>query len=60
VGLGGIRSFTLADGSEAGTAYDAGADARFNKPNRLAMDERGRLLVAEDGRVHSVRVVEVQ
>ncbi len=41
---------TLAGGSEAGTADGAGAGARFNKPCALALDERGRLLVAEAGR----------
>jgi len=49
---------TLAGNSEAGTADGAGPGARFTKPFRLALDERGRLLVAEVGRVDTLRVVE--
>jgi hypothetical protein len=49
---------TLAGGSEAGTADGAGAVARFKRPWRLALDERGRLLVAECERVDTLRVVE--
>ena len=49
---------TLAGGSEAGTADGAGAGARFTEPLQLALDERGRLLVAEGGRVDTLRVVE--
>ena len=48
---------TLAGGSEAGTADGAGAGARFVNPWRLALDERGRLLVVELGR-GVLRVVE--
>ncbi len=50
---------TLADSSEPGTADGAGAVARFNKPFTLALDERGRLLVSEDSREDTLRVVEV-
>jgi len=53
----GRQVTTLAGGSEAGTADGAGAGARFKKPYALALDERGRLLVAED-RVDTLRVVE--
>ena len=49
---------TLAGSSEAGTADGAGAVARFKEPLRLAIDERGRLLVAEFERADSLRVVE--
>jgi hypothetical protein len=49
---------TLAGSSEAGTADGDGAGARFNKPFRLALDERGRLLVSERGRADTLRVVE--
>ena len=49
---------TLAGGSEAGTEDGAGAGARFKEPYRLALDERGRLLVAEIGRADKLRVVE--
>ena len=41
---------TLAGSSEPGTADGAGAVARFNQPYSVALDERGRLLVAERGR----------
>ena len=53
---------TLAGGSEAGTAdgAGAGAGARFNQPFRLALDERGLLLVAELNRWDTLRVVEAQ
>jgi hypothetical protein len=46
---------TLAGGSEAD---GAGPGARFTKPCRLALDERGRLLVVEKGRADTLRVVE--
>ena len=49
---------TLAGSSEPGTADGAGAVARFNEPCRLALDERGRLLVTEWGRKDTLRVVE--
>jgi hypothetical protein len=49
---------TLAGGSEAGTADGAGAGALFKEPHRLALDERGRLLVSEVGRPDTLRVVE--
>jgi hypothetical protein len=53
---------TLAGSSEPGTADGAGAVARFNKPYRLVLDERGRLLVAElagsGGRTDTLRVVD--
>jgi hypothetical protein len=54
----GRQVTTLAGGSEAGTADGAGAGARFKQPFRLALDERGRLLVAELGRADSLRVVD--
>jgi hypothetical protein len=38
---------TLTGSSEPGTADGAGAVARFNGPHKLALDERGRVLVAE-------------
>ncbi len=46
----GRQVTTLAGGSEAGTADGAGAGACFKEPIVLALDERGRLLVAERGR----------
>jgi hypothetical protein len=53
---------TLAGSSEPGTADGASAVARFTEPFRLALDERGRLLVAEfaggEGRKDTLRVVE--
>jgi hypothetical protein len=49
---------TLAGGSEADAADGAGAGARFNKPFRLALDERWRLLVTEGGQADTLRVVE--
>ena len=49
---------TLAGSSEPGTADGAGAVARFNKSCRLLLDERGRLLVSEDDREDTLRVVE--
>ncbi len=49
---------TLAGSSEPGTADGAGAVARFKFPTRLALDERGRLLVAELDRSDTLRVVE--
>jgi uncharacterized membrane protein YgcG len=54
----GRQVTTLAGGSKAGTADGAGAGARFKTPWRLALDERGRLLVAECGRVDTLRVVD--
>jgi hypothetical protein len=54
----GRQVTTLAGGSEAGTADGAGAGARFEKPYALALDERGRLLVAEADRADTLRVVE--
>lgn len=54
----GRQVTTLAGGSEAGTADGAGAGARFNHPWRLALDERGRLLVVEFDREDTLRVVE--
>jgi hypothetical protein len=54
----GRQVTTLAGGSEAGTADGAGAGARFNEPFALALDERGRLLVAEADRADTLRVVE--
>ena len=54
----GRQVTTLAGGSEAGAADGAGAGARFTKPVRLALDERGRLLVAELSRADTLRVVE--
>ena len=56
--LTGRHVTTLAGGSEAGTADGAGPGARFTKPWRLALDERGRLLVREVGRADTLRVVE--
>ena len=49
---------TLAGSSERGTADGAGAVSRFKHPHSLALDERGRLLVAELGREDTLRVVE--
>ena len=49
---------TLAGGSEAGMADGNGQDARFDRPYRLALDERGRLLVAEVVRGDTLRVVD--
>jgi hypothetical protein len=54
----GRQVTSLAGGSEAGTADGAGAGARFKKPWRLALDERGRLLVVECGRADTLRVVD--
>jgi sugar lactone lactonase YvrE len=54
----GRQVTTLAGGSEAGTADGAGAGARFHEPFRMALDERGRLLVAECGRAGMLRVVD--
>ena len=48
----------LAGGSVAGTADGAGTGARFEKPCALALDERGRLLVAEHSRAGTLRVVD--
>jgi hypothetical protein len=41
------RVTTLAGSSEAGSLDGAGAAARFARPLKLALDERGRLLVTE-------------
>ena len=54
----GDQVTTLAGSSEAGTADGTGAGARFECPYRVALDERGRLLVAEEGKVDTLRVVE--
>ncbi len=54
----GRQVSTLAGGSEAGTADGAGAGARFTYPFPLVLDERGRLLVAEDGQVVKLRDVD--
>jgi sugar lactone lactonase YvrE len=54
----GRQVTTLAGGSEAATADGAGAGARFKEPVALALDERGRLLVAEGDRADSLRVVD--
>ncbi len=51
----GRQVTTLAGGPEAGTADGAGAAASFM---RLALDERGRLLVAECSRAPTLRVVD--
>jgi len=42
---------TLAGASEAN---GTGAGARFNKPYRLALDERGRLIMTEDDRADTL------
>ena len=53
---------TLAVSSKSVTADGAGTVACFNGPNRLALDERGSVLVAEfggcEGRKDTLRVVE--
>jgi hypothetical protein len=49
---------TLAGSSKRGTADGAGAVVRFNKPYRLALDERGRLVVAEFCWEDTLRVAE--
>jgi len=54
----GDQVTTLAGSSEAGTADGTGTGARFNYPFRMALDERGRLLVTEGCRVDTFRVVE--
>jgi hypothetical protein len=54
----GRQVTTLAGGSEVGTADGSGAGARFQHPWRLALDERGRLLVGELGRAETLRVVD--
>jgi hypothetical protein len=54
----GRQVTTLAGGSEAGTADGAGAGARFKLPVALALDERGRLLVADYDRADTLRVVD--
>jgi hypothetical protein len=53
----GRQVTTLACGSEVGTADGAGAGARFNQPIRMALDERGRLLVVPM-RGETLRVVD--
>jgi hypothetical protein len=47
-----------AAGAETGTADGNGQDARFDRPYLLALDERGRLLVAEVAGVDKLRVVD--
>jgi hypothetical protein len=54
----GRQVTTLAGGSEAGTVDGAGVGARFKYPSPLALDERGRLLVAEDGQGVTLRMVD--
>ncbi len=53
---------TLVGNSETDTVDGAGTVVHFNQPCRLALDERGRLLVAEwaggEGRKDTLRVVE--
>jgi hypothetical protein len=49
---------TIAGSSERGTADGAGTRARFKEPFRLALDERGRVLVTEYGRQDTLRMVE--
>jgi len=56
--IAGGQVTTLAGGSEAGAADGAGTGARFDRPCELALDERGRLLVAEALRADTLRVVE--
>jgi len=48
---------TLLGSSEAGDSDGAGSTARFNRPARVSLDERGRLLVRERQRC-DIRVVE--
>jgi DNA-binding beta-propeller fold protein YncE len=55
--VGGMVT-TLAGSSESGTSDGSGTNARFQKPLAIALDERGRLLVAEYGRKDTLRVVE--
>ena len=52
------RVSTLAGTHEMGKIDGEGVSARFDEPWALAVDERGRLLVAELGNMGSVRVVE--
>jgi len=47
----GRQVTTLAGASEAN---GTGAGARFNKPYRLALDERGRLIMTEDDRADTL------
>jgi len=54
----GNQVTTLEGSSEAGTAVGTGAGACFDDPGCVALDERGRLLVAEMGRSDTLRVVE--
>jgi len=54
----GDQVTTLAGSSEAGAADGTGASARFQDPVHVALDERGRLLVTEEDRVDTLRVVE--
>ena len=53
-----LQVTTLA-GSSRGTKDGAGPDARFSFPCAMAVDERGRLLVAEKEREDTLRVVEI-
>jgi hypothetical protein len=53
-----LQVTTLA-GSSPGTKDGAGPDARFSFPCAMAVDERGRLLVAEKEREDTLRVVEI-
>ena len=46
--------------SESGTTDGVGASVRFDRPIRLALDERGRILVVEAAREDTVRVVEAR
>jgi hypothetical protein len=55
----GARVTTLAGSSEAGKVDGEGARSRFNLPFALALDERGRLLVAEINNDNCLRVGEV-
>lgn len=49
---------TLAGGAEKGSADGEGTSARFNEPEAAAIDERGRLLLAEFGSEGCLRWVE--
>ena len=49
---------TLAGSSDSGTADGPGATARLHEPFSVALDERGRLLVLENLRKDTLRVVE--
>ena len=52
------RQVTTLAGVEAGAADGTGAGARFKQPWAMALDERGRLLVAEFKWANTLRVVE--